>query len=404
MEPDSNDSPRALPVDHPDYLRTFWSNNDRLDLELLSVPGTSPQKSADLSRSVPTREKSKMGTKKKDIRRQHENANVKLLQSTAVKDVIRTLPPGVTPKALAQGIRRLAPQLSPVHRKDREEAAHAVSAAEKSARIEALSQPFTDKSKTDFLPPKLSTDSPELSFQCVEELQQRGVVGQFEYEAVSDNINKIRLDISAVQTEEWEYGERHAFQDLLFANKRCVFRPKREFDIEGENNGLQQLWSRLDYKKSKLETLEYASFMRNFCAGFFFLVFDMKLQVIGTYDLFSGFTMSGIQLCPHDLNRRKERSKTRANLAELHLSELPAHVFALVPVLYDEAEEILPPVAFVMTLSVGWPSGEWSSVSDRLSQFVAVRGAQPQQPLPAAFTSSEARFTAVRAVGCVVSI
>ena len=69
-----------------------------------------------------------------------------------------------------------------------------------------------------------------------------------------------------------------------------------------------------------------------------------------------------------------EQFRRTANLLQIDLSSLPRNVFAVVPVLFDQAGHTLPDLGLSCSLSASdGAEGPWSPLSKRMNKFMGIR-------------------------------
>ena len=210
-------------------------------------------------------------------------------------------------------------------------------------------------------PPKLCTDYPNIPIDGIHRLNEVNLTGDNYLIPLEPCEEKLRLRIKATDcSSDWEYSNRMDFFGLHFSRSEFMEFPRAaqrekgsslEFD-DGEIGGKRKLLINHEdayeflyvnrskfLKKTKPHVAQLNAFVHKYFLGFTFLVFDMKMQLLGTFDHKLGKHCPGITVCPPHLNKRKRRSDDHrfANLFEVDFAKLPPDVFAIVPVIYDDS-------------------------------------------------------------------
>jgi hypothetical protein len=210
-------------------------------------------------------------------------------------------------------------------------------------------------------PPKLCTDCPNIPTAGIELLNEMDQTGNNFLIPLEPFEEKLRMRIKATDCPaDWEYSNRMDFFGLHFSRSEFMEFPraaqrqtgshlelddheagaKRKLLINDEDAYEFLYVNRSKFlKKTKPHVAQLNSFVHKYFLGFTFLVFDMKMQLIGTYDHKLGKNCPGISVCPPHLHKRKRRPDDHrfANLFEIEFSKLPEEVFAIVPVIYDDS-------------------------------------------------------------------
>lgn len=267
-----------------------------------------------------------------------------------------------------------SPRVLPALRPRNEKPPRLLTEEEILERMEILSRPTTDKTEEDMLPPPLCTEGPQLSFSGVDELHERSVEGSCEFEAIPAHVRSVILNVTSITSgsEEWEVTNRQAFPDAFFSRKDLFYTVDGTNSVERTSAARSALFSKVDYRKVPRHFMDYNGFMHRYCLGFVCLVFDMRLQVIGTYDMQLGAVLPGITICP--LRKVTEKVRKSASLLRIDFSALPRNVFAIAPVLFDQAGHPLPALGLSLGLSACGPDVDnWTALSERMKAFIGVR-------------------------------
>jgi hypothetical protein len=264
-------------------------------------------------------------------------------------------------------------------------------------RMEQLSRPHVDMTEEVVPPPPLGTEGPQLSFSCVDKLMEASDPGSFEFERLPESVRSLRLEVAALTGGGEEYT-RSAVQDLFTSRKDYFSSVDGVSSAERDEMTRSALFTRFDYRKTSRHIMEYNGFMHRYCIGFICLVFDLRMQLIGTYDLQYGKFLPGITVCPASARPRPsvDKAKKAASLLQIDLSSLPRNVFAVVPVLFDQAGHTLPDFGLHCGLfSGGRGDDEWEPVSPLMGAFVGVRTAGGAGNQIASHIPEDVHFTAV---------
>jgi hypothetical protein len=354
-----------LNVDNTDYLSLFWSGKDSL-----SVSNVIKQFDNQIHENISSPEFEKNKNHKSMKLKIHVNPKKPppILPEITNK-VLKPLPVIKMPKVLTQ--------------------------EEIDVRMTELSKPFVDKSENICELPKLCTDVINISSSCVDEIQERPKPGCFEFDPVPLDMTKLLLNIRATSDglEEWENNPKQAFHDLLFRKNDHL----NNVDVIDKNeiNKMTNklLYSKIDYKRTPKHVMEFHGFMHRYCLNFVCLVYDIHMRLIGSYDLQSINIIPGIIICPPNIEiHTAEVFRTSASLLAVDISLLPNHVFAVVPILYDEAGQCLPPLTISFRLNGNSAhKKDWRPVSERFESFLACR----TQERTATFGQHTTRFKQV---------
>ena len=90
-------------------------------------------------------------------------------------------------------------------------------------------------------------------------------------------------------------------------------------------------------RKVRPHLAQMDTFCRRYFIGFLCLVFDLKMQLLGTYDHKLGKYFPGVVVCPpHNQRQKRRRDNHRySNILEIDFNKLPVDTFAVVPVVCD---------------------------------------------------------------------
>jgi hypothetical protein len=253
------------------------------------------------------------------------------------------------------------------------------------------------------LPPKLSTDCPMLPFDGIMKLAELNLIGDSPLIELHPDEQKLRLKLKYFAClSDWEFSNRldffglHFFRSEYFVpssppSTSCpspspstdppklslspnltpsstkVQEPsppppvpsKKKLLLTHESIKDLLFANRTkDLRKNFPHLFQFNSFIKETYTGFVCLVFDMKLQLLGTYDHKSKDFYPGLVICPLHLQATKKKKRsidtTLTNLFEVDLHSLPLETFAIVPVLYDDTPHgaQFPEMNFQFDLSV----------------------------------------------------
>ena len=192
---------------------------------------------------------------------------------------------------------------------------------------------------------------------------------------------KLRIKLKATEDPfDWEYSNKFAYYGLNFnrsefmefENDIVPYRPSNTTqtnEVETQENGRVRpdRFARglaptnpADQKKKLLISHEEAfdflyinrlkllrkvrphlaqmdTFCHKYFVSFICLVFDLKMQLLGTYDHKLGKYFPGVAVCPPHVQKQKRRRDNHryANLLEVDFNKLPVDTFAVVPVVCD---------------------------------------------------------------------
>jgi hypothetical protein len=244
------------------------------------------------------------------------------------------------------------------------------------------------------LPPKLSTDCPMLPFDGIMKLAELNLIGDSPLIELHPEEQKLRLKLKYFASlSDWEFSNRLDFFGLhFFRSEYFIPSPSSSAaSLTGAAAGTVPSKKKLllsqetikdllfanrtkDLRKHFPHLFQFNSFIKATYTGFVCLVFDMKLQLLGTYDHKSKAFFPGLTICPPApqappfasavaatataaRKQRKKRSSldtSVANLFEIDLNSLPLETFAIIPVLYDDTPQgaQFPEMNFQFDLSV----------------------------------------------------
>lgn len=115
----------------------------------------------------------------------------------------------------------------------------------------------------------------------------------------------------------------------------AVAKSEEDFARYLENNLFH---SSFNSHKASPTHVQYSNFSRKYALDFVYLVFDVQMQLLGTYDINSGSHFPGIQLAPEYLNKFRMKQKsdsTQAQVIDINTALLPPSTFAVVPLILD---------------------------------------------------------------------
>lgn len=356
-EEDSVDAAEPLLVDDTDYLKLFWSGKDTLHLsQSLNQASAAVASGTDVCSAIG-------GDSNTDI-------DTKLTEGRLVKKQKLKFYPQKKPPP--PPVRVLPPLLN-----RRDKLPRKLTESEIKEKMDLLSRPMVDKTEEDVCAPPLCSEGPQLSSSCVDELHEHSVPGCFEFEGIPGAVSTLMLQVEALtgEGEDIEMTSRLAVPDVSFTRKDSFYADNNTTFAESIEMVHSALLSKLDYRKIPKHVMEYNGFMHRYCLSFMCVVFDLRMQVIGTYDLFYGVFIPGISICPPKIrNQSIETCNKRASLLQIDLELLPRNVFAVLPILYDQTGHTLPDIALACSLS-GCDNlcRDWSPVSERMRTFIGIR-------------------------------
>ena len=355
-----------LVVDDTDYLNLFWSGKDSLHLSRSWLDHESPQEPNVIEMPDPL----DIDTRKVFMKKGMKKNSSHVLRDNHSKN-IATLPTS-RPDLHSQ---KLLPIVHPKR-------SHKLLTEEEiQHRVDLLSRPITNKTEAIVPPPQQCVDGPQLSFSCVDYLQQQ-LTNNCEFESIPLDVTSLQLHLDALtgNGEEWESGSRHAFQEIFSCRKDMYIGVDSVSTHQRVKIIQDSMFSKRDKKSMSSDILKYNGFMHRYCIGFMCLAFDLRMQLIGTYDLQYGNFISGVTFCPPNIDSHLFLSKSATSLLRINLESLPRNAFAIVPILYDQAGHLLPDLMLSISLLVQRNS-VWSKLSDRMSNFVGIRTSRDEKSL-----------------------
>jgi hypothetical protein len=254
-------------------------------------------------------------------------------------------------------------------------------------------------------PPKLSTECPMIPFDAIQTLAELNYTGDSPFIALHPSEEKLRLKVKYfVALSDWDASNRMDFFGLHFSRLELMntaeeptipssIQQQRNWTSSGDEGEPSRRLSTAPMKKKLLfsqdnisdllftnrtkdlrrdspHLYQFNSFIKETYTGFVCLVFDMKMQLLGTYEHQTKEFYPGLTICPphlpQTLKKKKQRgvsSSTMANLFEIDLNALPMETFAIVPVLSDDCPlgAKFPEMNFQFDLSVTNEGGGSSS-------------------------------------------
>ncbi len=102
-----------------------------------------------------------------------------------------------------------------------------------------------------------------------------------------------------------------------------------------ENNVLQRP---LKSRKCTPTNVQFTNFSCKYSLDFMYMVFDLQMQLLGTYDINSESFIPGIQLAPEYFNKFRVKHKldgTMVQVIDINTALLPSSAFAVIPIILD---------------------------------------------------------------------
>lgn len=293
------------------------------------------------------------------------------------------------------------------------------SAEERAERLEALATPSSNKAPQLRPGPLYGTDRLSLSLDGVEALRKRSTSSYLRYCDVPAK-SKLRITSRVVIGDNEEPSSvdlmRASVPHLTVMAHECMLSTaprllpggRREPRLaaadkarrdEAEAAAVEAALFGGNNKSDKDQrivpdyVMRYKGFMHRFSFGFICIVFDFHMGVLATLDLESPKTIPGLTICPPNLLRGGE-SKRFVNLIEIDTAILPKNVFAILPIVFDDADRLDSDLTLVMELQICLPPDAnvnkkvgstsnyagWSHICPELSQFRATRAAEARTP------------------------
>ena len=96
--------------------------------------------------------------------------------------------------------------------------------------------------------------------------------------------------------------------------------------------------SPLRSRKCTPTNVQFANFSRKYSLDFMYMVFDMQMQLLGTYDINSRSFIPGIQFAPEYFNKFRMKHKLDSSMVQvidINTGLLPPSAFAIIPIILD---------------------------------------------------------------------